>query len=62
MVRYLLWTAGAVLGLAPAGVGAGVALETSPGWGVLAGSVAYGAVAVFALLADLLPDVAEVTR
>lgn len=64
MTRCLLWAAAVLLGLAPAGVCAGVWLAVNAGWGVCAGSVGYGALAVFALTADLLPDPAprEVSR
>ena len=47
MTRRLLWVASLLLGLAPAGVCAGVWLAVSAGWGVCAGSVGYAAVAVF---------------
>lgn len=62
MLRCLLVVAAVLLGLAPAGVGAGVWLAVAPGWGVLAGSVAYGVVAAWVLSADLLPTVPDSQR
>lgn len=53
---FLYVTSLAVLALAPCGVAAGLWLALGAGWGVLAGSAAYGAVALVALLADMLPD------
>lgn len=64
MLRYALYAAALLLTLAPAGVCAGVWLAVNPGWGICAGSVCYGALSVWALTADLLPDPPqrEVTR
>lgn len=56
MMRSLLWAAALLLALAPVGVAAGLWWTLSPGWGVAAGSVAYGALALWVLTADLLPD------
>lgn len=57
MLRCLLVVAFLLLGLTPAGVGFGVWLAVqSAGWGLVAGSVAYAAVGVFALTADVLPN------
>ena len=56
MLRYLLVAAAVLLALAPAGVGVGLWLAAGTGWGVCAGSVGYGALGVFTLTADLLPD------
>lgn len=52
-----------VLACAPVGVGVGLWLAAGVGVGVAAGSALYGALAVGALFADVLPDPQpEVTR
>jgi hypothetical protein len=56
LLRCLLTAAAVLLAAAPAGVGVGVWLAVSVGWGVFAGSVGFGALAVFVLTADLLSD------
>lgn len=56
MTRALLIVAAVLLGLAPCGVCVGVWLAISPGWGICAGSVGYGAVGLWLFTADLLPD------
>lgn len=55
MLRALLVVASVLVAVAPVGVGVGVALAVSLGWGVSAASVAYGAVGVWLLTADLVP-------
>lgn len=57
MAQRLLWGVWLTLAVAPAGVGAGVLLACSVGWGIASASVAYFIAAVYAAQSDsLLPD------
>lgn len=65
VTRALLLVAYLLLGLAPAGVCAGVWLAAGAGWGVCAGSAGYGLLGLALLTLDLLPNPApprEATR